>query len=116
MVWQSGPIKLMLMVQQHMDRLREQKDWPELLQQHAMAYNTSIQASTGYEPFFLMHGFHAATAVEVVLPMPVAIAGDEPVVESREMALKRLAKSQERQKKAYDRCHKDVTYQVGDLV
>ena len=47
-----------------------------MLTQHAMAYNTSVQASIGYEPF-LMHGFHAATAVEVVLPTPVEIK--EPV-------------------------------------
>ena len=58
-----------------------------------MAYNTSVQASIGYEPFFLLYGFHAATAVEIVLPTPVMIAGDEPVAESREKALKRLTES-----------------------
>ena len=31
-----------------------------------MAYNTSVQALIGYELFFVMHGFHAATAVEIV--------------------------------------------------
>ena len=78
-----------------------------------MAYNTSKQASTGYEPFYLMHGFHAATAVEIVLPMPIAITGDEPVKESRNQALKRLAESQQFQKKMYDMLHKDVTYSRG---
>ena len=116
MGWLSEPIKLMMMVKMRMDELKVQKDWPDMLQKHAMAYNISIQASTGYEPFFLMHGFHAATAVEVVLPTPVVIKGDEPVAESREQALRNLAKSQECQKKAYDRCHRDVTYQVGDWV
>ena len=62
---------------------------PILLQQHTIAYNTSVQASIGYEPF-LMHGFHAATAVEVVLPTPVAIQGEEPVVDSRDKALRNL--------------------------
>ena len=63
-----------------------------------------------------MHGFHTATAMEVVLPTPVAMAGDELVVESRGLVLKRLTRSQECQKKAYNRCHKDVTYQIDDLV
>ena len=62
-----------------------QKDWPNLLHQHAMVYNTSVQKSIGYEPFFLMHGFHTATTVEVVLPTPAAIKGD-PVADSRETA------------------------------
>ena len=52
---------VMIMVRQHLEPLAKQKDWPDLLQSHVMAYNTSKQASMGYEPFFLMHGFHAAT-------------------------------------------------------
>ena len=67
---------IMGMVRQHMEPLERQKDWADRLQQHTMAYNTSIQASIGYEPFFLMHGFHVATAVELVLPTPVAIRGE----------------------------------------
>ena len=43
-----------------------------------MAYNMSMQASSSYEPF-LMHGFHAAMVVEVVLSTPVVISGDERV-------------------------------------
>ena len=84
---------VMIMVRQHLEPLAKQKDWPDLLQFHAMAYNTSVQASIGYESFFLLHGFHAATAVEIVLPIPVTIAGDEPVAESWEKALKRLTES-----------------------
>ena len=75
---------VMIMVRKHLKPLAKQKDWPDLLQSHAMAYNTSVQASIGYEPFFLLHGFHAATAVEIVLPTPVTIAGDEPVAENWE--------------------------------
>ena len=78
-----------------MKPLAKQKDWPDLLQRHAMAYNTSMQASVGYEPFFLMHGFHAATAAEVVLPMPIVITGDKPVEESQNQALERLTVSQQ---------------------
>ena len=78
---------VMGMLRQHIVPLERQKDWSNFMQQHAMAYNTSIQASIGYEPFFLIHGFHAATAVEVVLPTPVAITGEEPVADSRDKAL-----------------------------
>ena len=72
---------LMIMIRQHMKPLAKQ-DWLDLLQRHAMGYNTSVQASVGYEPFFLMHGFHAATAVEIVLPTPIAITGEAGGVET----------------------------------
>ena len=87
-----------------------------------MAYNTSVQKSSGYEPFFLMHGFHAATAMEVVLPTPGAIAGDDQVADGREKVLRKLEESQARQKKAYELMKlmklmsKDVTYKVGDFI
>ena len=84
MDWPNGQIKLLIMVRQHMEPLVKQ-DQPDLLQQHAMAYNTSVQASVGYEPLFLMHGFHAATAVEIVLPTPIAITGDNTVEESKQL-------------------------------
>ena len=108
---ESANKMVMIMVRQHLEPLA--KHWPDLLQGHVMAYNTSKQASTGYEPFYLMHGFHAATVVEIVLPSPIAITGDEPVKESHDQALKKLAESQQRQKKAYDMRHKDVTYSRG---
>ena len=92
----------MIMLRQHLEPLAKQKDWPDLLQGHVMAYNTSQQASTGYKPFYLMHGFHAAMAVEIVLPTPIAITGNEPVKDSRDQTLKKLAENQQRQKKAYD--------------
>ena len=41
-------------------------------------------------------------AVEVVLPKPVAITGEEPVADSRDKALQKLAEIQAWQKKAYD--------------
>ena len=75
---------------QHLEPLAKQKYWPDLLQGHVKAYNMSKHASTGYEPFYLMHGFHTETAVEIVLPMPIAITGDEPVEESRDQALKNV--------------------------
>ena len=81
------------MVRQHMEPLERQKDWANLLQQHAMDYNTSIQASIGYEHCFLMHGFPVATVVEVVLPTPVVIQGEAPVADSREKAPWKLAES-----------------------
>ena len=56
------------------------------------------------------------TAVEVVLPTPIAIQGEEPVEDRRDKALRKLAESQARQKKAYDLRHKDVTYKIGDFV
>ena len=102
---------VMGMVHQHMESL-ERQDWANLLQKHAMAYNTSIQASIGNEPFFLMHGFHAAMAMEVVLPTPIVFQGEVPVADNQEKALRKLAESQSRQK-AYDSHHKDVTYSGG---
>ena len=58
-----------------------------------MAYNTSMQASFGYEPFFLMHGFHAATVIENVLPIPLLIIKEKSVSEIRKPALRKLSVS-----------------------
>ena len=40
----------------------------------------------GYKPFYLMHGFHSATMVEIILHKSVAISGEKPVEESRDQA------------------------------
>ena len=89
------------------------QDWSDFLQRHAMAYNTSMQASVGYEPFFLMYGIHAATAVENILPTPVAIMGETGCGKTRASTTE-LERSQQRQERVYDRCHKNVEYKVNN--
>ena len=41
-------------------------DWDKQLKMACFAYNTSVHATTGYTPFYLMHGYEARLPVDVV--------------------------------------------------
>eukprot|EP00983_Pelagomonas_calceolata_P039391 1137166-Pelagomonas_calceolata.AAC.1 len=44
-----------------------QTDWDEHLVAAEFAYNNSVQASTGFTPFFLYHGRHPYTPLSLTL-------------------------------------------------
>ena len=43
-------------------------NWEEHIRKVCMAYNTSVQATTGYSPFYLMFGRNARLAVDIMFP------------------------------------------------
>ena len=45
-------------------------DWDTKLQACVFAYNTSVNSTTGYTPFFLLHGREARRLVDTEIPMP----------------------------------------------
>ena len=47
-------------------------DWETHIRKVCMAYNTSVQASTGYTPFFLMFGRQARIAADVMYGTPTS--------------------------------------------
>ena len=49
-----------------------QSDWDEHLIAAEFAYNNSVQASTGFTPFYLNHGRHPHT------PLSLAVADNQP--------------------------------------
>ena len=100
----------------------EQDDWDEHLAAAELAINNSIQASTGFTPFYLSYGR------EVELPLDRAIAGLRPsncpeaserirrLKSALDVARIHIEKAQERQSKYTNRHRRDVTFKVGDRV
>lgn len=99
-----------------------QDDWDQHLPVLELAYNSSIQASTGKSPFFLNSG------QEVRLPLDAAMSSirncSNPEAADRIRALhqgiveakRAIEKAQERQRKYADQHRRDVTFAVGDKV
>ena len=101
-------------------------DWEDHIRKVCMAYNTSIQATTGYSPFYLMFGRNARLPVDVMFPTEKP-AADVSYGEYAKMMSKTMEKAfhtvrehvgdkHERQKQFYDKkCHGE-RFQPGDLV
>ena len=103
----------------------DQKNWDELLPFVTFAYNTAIQETTGFTPFYLLHGREAETTLDTMFPY----SPDEPdkendyvsqliekAEESRQLARIRTLQAQARDRQRYDAKHRVVIYEPGDLV
>ena len=97
------------------------KSWEILLPTVEMVINSSPNQSTGFSPFFLNYGH------EPVTPMQLLRGDESASTESVESFIRRvtsdwklarenLGRSVELQKKYYDKKHRDIHYNVGDLV
>ena len=83
------------------------KEWDKILPTIEMVVNSSVNKSTGYSPFFLMHGHHLVTPLELLRDQEESIV--EPVNEfltrmdsTWRMAKQNMNKAQERMKKYED--------------
>ncbi|KAL7880767.1 hypothetical protein SRHO_G00030210 [Serrasalmus rhombeus] len=105
------------------------QEWDDHLPQVAMAYNTTVHASTGFTPFFLAHGRDAHVPVDTLLNTPDfvssgSVATPAAYASSLRMRLRKAYESatafrdraQERQRKYYDRHLNYSPYAPGDLV
>ena len=100
----------------------QQTDWDEHLAAAELAVNNSIQASTGFTPFYLNFG------QEVSLPLDQAIANLRPSSNPEAMdrirrlksdldrAREHIERAQKRQAKYADQHRRDVILKVGDSV
>ncbi|UYV78461.1 hypothetical protein LAZ67_16001479 [Cordylochernes scorpioides] len=101
----------------------DKKNWDEMLPFITFAYNTARQESTGFTPFFLVHGREAETTLDTIFPYSSASEGEEFIQlvasraeEARQIARHHIFKAQETNKLNYDARHKGKVYQPGDLV
>lgn len=101
----------------------EQRDWDDLLPFVTFAYNTAKQETTGFTPFFLLHGREAETTMDTLFPYHPIDTGSDYVSqlittaeEARQLARIRTLSAQDRDRQRYDAKHRPVSYNPGDLV
>ncbi|UYV71403.1 hypothetical protein LAZ67_8003004, partial [Cordylochernes scorpioides] len=98
------------------------KDWDRILPFVTFAYNTAKQESTGFTPFFLVHGREAETPLDVLFPK--LLPEDDDFIqtlgaraeEARKLARIHSMRSQGSNKHRYDAHHRNIIFQPGDLV
>ncbi|UYV80953.1 K02A2.6-like, partial [Cordylochernes scorpioides] len=103
----------------------DQKNWDEILPFITHAYNTTIQETTGYSPFFLMFGREPTSLLDD-RNISVDIDKDdydeyikhhlEKINRTRKLVINNTIKTQERMKKNYDKKHMERSYEPGELV
>ncbi|UYV67951.1 hypothetical protein LAZ67_5002588, partial [Cordylochernes scorpioides] len=101
----------------------DQKNWDSVLPFITFAYNTARQETTGFSPFFLVHGREAETMLDALFPYQPDYEEDEHIShlmmgaeEARQLARLQTLKAQDIDKERYDSRHKPVYYDVGDFV
>ena len=101
-----------------------QGNWENHIRAVCMAYNTSVQPTTGFTPFYLMFGRQARIPVDVMYGSPVVESSPSTYASELKKLLttaynKVRAKMDtqfQRQKQFYDKKVHGKPYQVGDLV
>ena len=94
------------------------RDWHTYLPYVVFAYNTTIQDSTGYSPFYLLHGIQARLWVDIMDSNPEIPNTErfERLHEDRELAIAANRLAQGRQKQQYDKNRYIQEFNPGDLV
>ena len=102
-------------------------DWEQYIRKVCMAYNSSVQSSTGYTPFYLMFGRQARLPLDVMFetniqtqsnntPGEYAIALQKRLRTAYDLVRKQLSDTHIRQKQFYDQKVHGKPYKPGDLV
>ena len=99
-------------------------DWEDQLPKVCMAYNTSVHATTGYTPFYLMFGRQARLPIDIVYGTKVRQAPASEYASLTKQALeeayglvrKKLQTAHEIQKAYYDKKVHGKSFAEGDLV
>jgi hypothetical protein len=99
-----------------------QKDWDDHLDAAEFAYNNSVQASTGFSPFYLNTGQHPhlplseAVKSANINPNPTAADMIKQISDDLDKAKQNLIAAQKRQKRYADESRRDLQFSVGDKV
>ncbi|GFV04477.1 hypothetical protein TNCV_11951 [Trichonephila clavipes] len=101
----------------------EQKNWDEILPFVTFAYNTAKQETTGFTPFYLLHGREAETTLDTMLPFCPNDFDNNNITkiaaraeESRQLARVHTLRAQDKDRRCYDSKDQMVSYAPGDLV
>ncbi|UYV60444.1 hypothetical protein LAZ67_1001171, partial [Cordylochernes scorpioides] len=103
----------------------DQKNWDEILPFVTHAYNTTIQETTGYSPFFLLFGREPMSLLDDDnIPIDSNMNDYDEYIENyldkiartRQVVINSTEKTQERMKRNYDKKHNERIYEPGHLV
>lgn len=98
-----------------------QNDWDKHLTAVEFAYNNSVQASTGFTPFYLNYGRHPDTPLTLQIAAPHTPDADaqafvKRLKEDLDLARSRLTAAQERQAQYANRKRREHVFKTGDKV
>ena len=102
-------------------------DWEKHVRKVCMAYNSSVQASTGYTPFYLMFGHQARLPADVIYGTPKIAEQSQSASEYARnlkrkkgnaftLARQHSLKHHQRQKELYDRKVHGKPFEKGEYV
>lgn len=97
--------------------------WDQYIPLIQLAYNTAVQSSTGYSPYFLMYGRHPRSPLDSEIEWsdrqqrkPLVRDWIRRLRDQRDMASKSLRDAQQKQKVRHDRKRKEFDVEVGGHV
>lgn len=98
-------------------------NWDTVLPFVTFAYNSAIQSTTGFSPFYLLHGREPSTTLDTIIPYPSDILDEDTNSQAsyraeacRQLARTRTLLHQQASKRSYDDRHQDHQYNADDLV
>lgn len=95
-------------------------DWSKYVEMVTFVYNASVQESTTYSPFFLLHGYHplfpADLAILPRVPDHDVLEAVTKIQEIRKTVPQLLAKAQDKQKVHYDVTRHIREFKPGEKV
>src|SRR5260370_31646500 len=101
-------------------------NWAKWLPALAFAYNSTLQSSTGYSPFFLLYGYEPRSPASFTtkdpcrVPRPLYNWSTQDFVQElevhRALARDSLAKPMSQQAQAHDSHHRLEEFTVGDKI
>ena len=93
-------------------------NWIDALPMIEFAYNNSVNATTGFTPFYLNYGMDPRTPHDLSSISKVAKVEEtlENMSRSLKLAKESIKFAQEQQTKYYNRRHRDESYKLGDWV
>lgn len=95
-------------------------DWSKYVDLVTFTYNTAVQASLGYSPFYLLHGFEATQPIDLAIlpknPDHDVLSAIEELHKIRKRIPEIMKKVQLKQKVRFDESRREVLFKVGEEV